>query len=163
MGLILKDKITQLMKGYPTVSDKYNVWPGTLAGSVSAKFGDVLIYSSTSKGYYEVPTGTITLDQIAGINVSTNVKLVQPWGDPNAEAVVAPGEALNILYDGFVAVELDSSAVKEKITAGAKVAILLATGKLTTSGVAGATDLPNYYFTGTYDDGSKIIAEICVK
>ena len=39
--LIIKDKIDMLMKGYPTVSDKYNVAGGVLTGNAAAQFGEL--------------------------------------------------------------------------------------------------------------------------
>ena len=163
-GLILKDSVTKLMAGYPTVSDKYNIWPGTLAGSTELKFGELVKYSST-KGFYEAITTTVTLADIAGINVATNVKLLKAYGEPNAVPTIAPGEAINLLLDGYVAIKLESSAVEANIAAGKAVAVLLASGKMTTSGVINATDMPGYTFTGTYQkltDGTYI-AEVRVK
>ena len=46
MGLILKDKIPMFKVGYPTVSDKYNITGGMLAGTAPAKFGDLVKFSA---------------------------------------------------------------------------------------------------------------------
>ena len=48
MSLIIKDKIKQLMRGYPTVSDKYNVEGGIVEGDTPLAFGDMVAYGSTT-------------------------------------------------------------------------------------------------------------------
>lgn len=163
-GLIINKDIPQLMKGYPTVSDKYNVAGGILAGTTPVKFGELVKYSATT-GYYEAITGTVTLADIAGINLATNVKLVNEYGNPDAEPQVNVGEALNLMLDGYAAVELDTTtADTTNIKAGKNVAVLLASGKLTTSGADVATDLPDYTFTGIYEmHGTALFAEIRIK
>lgn len=163
-GLIINKTIPQLMKGYPTVSDKYNVAGGILAGTIPVKFGELVKYSTTT-GYYEAITETVTLTDIAGINLATNVKLVNEYGNPDAEPQVNVGEALNLMLDGYAAVELDATTAETtNIAAGKPVAILLTSGKLTTSGAAGATDLPGYTFTGIHEmHGTALFAEIRVK
>lgn len=52
MSLIIKDKIKQLMRGYPTVSDKYNVEGGIIEGTNGVNFGDMVVYGSKT-GYYK--------------------------------------------------------------------------------------------------------------
>ena len=42
MGLIINNKIQELLKGFPTVSDKYNVLPAVLDGDAPVDFGDVV-------------------------------------------------------------------------------------------------------------------------
>lgn len=161
--LIIKDKINMLMKGYPTVSDKYNVAGATLvASSAPVQFGELVKYSGT-KGYYEAITGTVTLEQIAGFVLATNVKLNTVY--PQGGVEVKGGEAFNLVLPGsYLAVELEADAVEANIAAGKKVAVKLATGKLTTSGVASATDLPDVVFTGTYEKhGNVFYAEVLVK
>lgn len=161
MGLILKDKIPALMKGYPTMSDKYNVIGGILQGDTASPFGDILLYGDYT-GYYKAPSGAIAaVTDIAGINLATNVKLLTDWANPNGVVEVKTGEALNLLLNGYCAVELDSTAVDTDIVANKAVAVLLATGKLTTTGVADATDLPGYKFTGIKElHGAVYYAEI---
>lgn len=162
MGLIINKQIRMLIKGYPTVSDKYNVAGGILAGNTSVKFGELVKYSSTT-GYYEAITSAVDLTDIAGIILATNVKLTDTWaGETEPETKV--GEAFNLLLDGYVAVELDSSAVEANIAAGKSVAVILDTGKLTTSGAGSATDIPGYVFTGIKEKvGDVYLAEIKVK
>lgn len=167
MGLIIGKKIDMLMKGYPTVSDKYNVAGGTLTGDDAVKFGELVKFSDT-KGYYEAITETVTLADIAGFVVATNVKLVDSWGiDASNEPLTLPGEAFNLLVSGFIAIELDSGATEAKILPNTSVAVILASGKLTTNDkIAGSTivALPNVVFTGTYEKhGTTILAEILVK
>lgn len=161
MGLIIKDKIPSMMKGYPTMSDKYNVAGGVLSGTTSVGFGELVKYSS-SVGYYEAITSTVTLADIAGFVLATNVKLANEW--PANDAKVNPKEAFNLLLDGFIAVKLESTAVTANIKPGKACAVLLNNGKLTTSGVSTAVDLPNVEFTGfyeAYEDG--YLAEVRVK
>lgn len=171
MGLIIKDRIPMMIVGFPTISDKYNVAGATLTGSTPAKFGDLVVHSSTA-GYFEVPTSTISaVTDIAGFVLGTNVKLNEQW--PEGQVQTNPGEAFNITLPGtYMAVELDAGANTGDILPGATVAVILNTankyGKLTTSGASGATDFPAVVFTGTYenhgtDDAPKIVAEIYIK
>lgn len=169
MGLIIKDKIQELMKGYPTVSDKYNVSGAVLKGSSPAKFGELVKFGST-KGYFAAITSALSsVADIAGFVLATNVKLNELWPEGNVQ--VNPGEAFNLLINGFIAVELDDEVTVAQILANRQVHVILATGKLTTadkysSGVV--EPLPNCVFTGVYENqGSaaspKYIAEIYVK
>ena len=60
MSLIIKDKIQMLMRGYPTVSDKYDVAGGILEGAEGVKFGDVVQFGATAgyvKGFIAVELG----------------------------------------------------------------------------------------------------------
>ena len=165
MGLIIKDKIQMLMTGFPTISDKYNVAGATLAGSTNVHFGDLLKKSSTV-GYFEAIASSISsVDDLGGFIVGTNVKLAD--GFPGGEPVTKPGEAFNLLVNGFIAIKLDSGATTSYITPNAPVLVIYATGKCTTSDKASddtIVAIPNVYFTGTYElHGSDIIAEIYVK
>ena len=161
MGLIIKDKLPMLKVGYPTVSDKYNITGGVLAGSTAAKFGDLVKYSSTS-GYYEAITGTVALTDIAGFVLATNVKLASTWPDGGVQ--VEPGEAFNLVLPGsYLAIELDSAATEATIKANAPVYVIAASGKCT-SVVGSNLKLEGVVFTGIYEKhGSKIVAEILVK
>lgn len=165
MGLIINRNIPMLMVGYPTVSDKYNVAGATLVGSTSVPFGSLVKFSST-KGYYEAITSTVTLADIAGFVLATNVKLANNW--PATTWAVNPGEAFNlVLPNSFMAIELDSGADDDYILPNSGVYVILATGKLTTSDKASAgtiVALPNVVFTGTYEvHGTKLVAEIFIK
>ena len=165
MGLILKDRLTMLIKGYPTVSDKYNVSGAMLAGSTPVKFGDLVKRSSTP-GYFEAITDTVTLADIAGFVLATNVKLAENY--PGTLVQVNPGEAFNLMINGFIAIELNEDAVAADIIANAPVYVVLADGKLTTSTNAseGAiVALPNCVFTGIYEEHADgaLYAEIYVK
>lgn len=159
MGLIINDKIQMLMKGFPTVSDKYNVLPAVLDGTAAVGFGDVVVYSAT-EGYYTKPTAITAATEVAGFVVATNVKV--PENYPGTTIQVNPGEAFNLLHSGYIAVALDTGAVDANIAAGKTVAVL-PTGAITTSGVATAIDLTGVTFTGTKEtvDGVKL-AEIHV-
>jgi hypothetical protein len=160
--LIIKDKFAQLRKGYPTVSDKYNVAGGILdADSSSVAFGDLVQYGTTV-GYYTSAAGASSAANIAGIVLATNVKLTGTWPDTTDGSLAHAKEAFNLLLDGHVAVQLDSAATANQIAPGKKLAVILATGKLTTFDKVGAgvVEMPGYYFTGIYEDN---LAEIEVR
>lgn len=111
MGLIIGSKIKQLIKGYPTVSDKYDVEGGINAGPDALEFGAPIYYTGTS-GYY---TGTYAAGKFAGICLATNVKLVQPYGaGSSATAKTEKGEAFNVCVRGFVAVEVKGTETELK-------------------------------------------------
>lgn len=168
MSLIIKDKIPMFLKGYPTISDKYNIGGGILQGDTAVQFGELVKYSATT-GYYEAIKATVTLADIAGFAVATNVKLAEGFADN--EVQINPTEPFNVLINGYIAIEL-TDAVVANIEPNKAVAVFLNTaakyGKLTTSGVSGATDLPGVVFTGLYEnigttDAPVYLAEICVK
>ena len=157
MGLIINTKIQEMLKGFPTVSDKYNVLPAVLDGTAPVNFGDVVVYSTTD-GYYTKPTTITAAAQVAGFVVATNVKL--PENYPGTTIQVNPGEAFNLLHSGYLAVELDSGAVDANVAAGKGVAVL-PSGKITTAGVSTAIALTNVTFTGTKETvNGKRYAEI---
>ena len=159
MAMIIKDKLQMLMKGFPTVSDKYNVLPAVLDGTAPVNFGDVVVYSTTD-GYYTKPATITAAAQVAGFVVATNVKL--PENYPGTTIQVNPGEAFNLLHSGYIAVELDSGAVAANVAAGKGVAVL-PSGKITTAGVSTAIALTNVTFTGTKETvNGKRYAEIYV-
>lgn len=161
MGLIIKDKIPMFKVGYPTVSDKYNVTGGTLTGTKSVHFGD-LVKFSTTKGYYEAISTTVTIADIAGFVLATNVKLANDW--PATEVAVNPGEAFNLVLPGsYLAIELDSTAVEANVKANAQVYVIPATGKCTTVSSSNLA-LPGVVFTGMVEKhANKLVAEILVK
>lgn len=157
MAMIIKDKLQMLMKGFPTVSDKYNVLPAVLDGTAPVNFGDVVVYSTTD-GYYTKPATITAATQVAGFVVATNVKV--PENYPGTTVQVNPGEAFNLLHSGYIAVAVDSGATDSNIAAGKKVAVL-PNGKITTSGTATAIDLDGVVFTGTKETvGGVKLAEI---
>lgn len=157
MAMIIKDKLQMLMKGFPTVSDKYNVLPAVLDGTAPVDFGDVVVYSTTA-GYYTKPVTITAAAQVAGFVVATNIKL--PENYPGTTIQVNPGEAFNLLHSGYLAIELDTGAVDANVAAGKGVAVL-PSGKITTAGVATAITLTNVTFTGTKETvNGKRYAEI---
>lgn len=163
MSLIIKDKIKQLMRGYPTVSDKYNVEGGIIEGTDSVNFGDMVAYGSTT-GYYKKATTLTSIDEFAGFVLATNVKLEDTWGKTNDGPITNPGEAFNLFMNGFIAVQLKSDATVAKITNGAKVAVVLASAEVTTADKISAStivELPGYEFTGIYEQqGTILLAEV---
>ena len=157
MAMLIKDKLQMLMKGFPTVSDKYNVLPAVLDGTAPVNFGDVVVYSTTD-GYYTKPAAITAAAQVAGFVVATNVKL--PENYPGTTIQVNPGEAFNLLHSGYIAIELDTGAVDANVAAGKGVAVL-PSGKITTAGVSTAIALTNVTFTGTKETvNGKRYAEI---
>ena len=118
MSLIIKNKIPMFMKGYPTVSDKYNVSGGILTGSTPVKFGELVKRSGTA-GYFEAIATTVTLADIVGFALATNVKLAEEW--PARTIQINPGEAFNLLINGFIAIELDAGATIANVAAVAAV------------------------------------------
>lgn len=165
MGLIIGNKIQELMIGYPTVSDKYDVAPAVLAGSTAVKFGDAVTFASTD-GYFAAITSTLSdATSVAGFVLATNVKLAT--GFPGTEPEVKPGEAFNLLIKGFMAIELDSGATLSYATPNSAVHVILATGKMTTVDNYDAgtiVPLENVVFTGVTElQGSKKVAEIYIK
>lgn len=162
--LIINDKIQELMKGYPTVSDKYNVAGGILTGANPAQFGQLVKLSAT-KGYFEAITATNTINAVTdlgGFVLATNVKLATDW--PGTTVQVNPGEAFNLLVNGFMAVELAATAVEGDITANAVVKVLANGGITTNSDNTALGTIPNTVFTGLYEKrNNKIYAEVYVK
>lgn len=162
MSLIIKDKFPLFKVGYPTVSDKYNVLGGIFVSNddtVAVKFGDLVKFSGTT-GYYEKATGLTAASDVAGFVVATNVKLANEY--PGVSVEVKPGEAFNLLLDGFIAAKLDSSAVADDVKPNAQVYVTV-NGALTTAEQTNIA-LPNYRFTGQKENqDSAIVAEIYVK
>lgn len=169
MGLIIKDKIQALLKGYPTVSDKYNVQGGVLGGATKAKFGDVLKFTGTD-GSYAVAAGATKVEEIAGILLATNAKTPHEYPAENPISVM-PGEAVNLMLCGFVAVPVAADATPAEIAPGKGVAIVLASGALTTADKVSASTivaLPGWEFTGVLEnkgteEAKDLVAEIVIK
>lgn len=163
MSLIIKDKIKQLMRGYPTVSDKYNVEGGIIEGTDGVNFGDMVVYGSTT-GYYKKATALTDINEFAGFVLATNVKLEDTWCGENKGPVTYPGEAFNLFMNGFIAIALKSDATLAQIKNGAKVAVVLASAEVTTADkIAASTivELPGYEFTGIYEkQGATLLAEV---
>lgn len=163
MSLIIKDKIKQLMRGYPTVSDKYNVEGGIIEGTNGVNFGDMVVYGSKT-GYYKKATALTSINEFAGFVLATNVKLEDTWCGENKDPVTYPGEAFNLFMNGFIAIALESDATLAQIKNGAKVAVVLATADVTTADkIAKDTivELPGYEFTGIYEkQGATLLAEV---
>jgi len=161
--MIIKNKIDQLRKGYPTISDKYNVAGGILeSSSADAEYGDLIMYGTTT-GYYKKAVNIAAATDIAGVLLATNVKLTGTWPDDGATTTkTKKGEAFNLMLDGYVAIQLDAAYTPAETMAGKKLAVILATGKLTTLDkvAAGIIEMPGYYFTGIVENG---LAEIEIR
>ena len=159
MALIIKDKIKKFIVGYPTVSDKYNVSGAVLTGVQPVEFGD-LVGFSTTKGYFEKLTSVSAATDVAGIVLATNVKLNLQWPEGNVQTL--PGEAFNLLVNGFVAVKLDTAAVEGHVLAN-KPVYVTPQATLTTEEASNFA-LPNVVFTGEVEKhGDTLVAEIYVK
>lgn len=151
MGLIIKDKLQALIAGYPTVSDKYNVAGGILAGTDPVLFGELVKVTGTP-GYFEKAENLTAVTEIGGFALGTNVKLAQDW--PGNGVRYNPGEAFNLMINGFIAAELDANASVENkdaipCVAAASTDTTVQTGKTyytRTSSSAGA----GYLNDGTY-------------
>lgn len=167
MGLIIKNKIPELMQGYPTVSDKYDVAPAVLTGATDVKAGQVVALTSTA-GRYTAPGASTTIGQIAGFVLATNVKVPNTYPASTADQTYTAGDAFNLMIKGFIACPVTLGDA-ETITNGAAVYVMIGNaadaGVLTVAGHSGsgtATQLPGAYYTGvTTTVGSTVLAEIC--
>ena len=160
MSLIIGKKINMLKLGYPTVSDKYDVAGATLTGETKVAFGAPVSWdSSTGEGAY-VKAFTST-DTLAGFVVATNVKVPTTYPAED-NPVVLPGESLNLLVKGYVAVKCNASISTASIQPFAKLS-LNAAGEVIAYSDSAAKQV-NGYFTGVWEkQGSDIIAEIYVE
>lgn len=162
MGLIIKDKIRELMVGYPTVGDKYNITGGILSGTSPVKFGDLVMFDG---GYYKKVASASSVSKIAGFVLATNVKLAKGFGDN--EVLVNPGEAFNLVLGGsLLAVEINHVGEGDlAILPRGKVYVDLSDGQLYDDDDSGAyVELPGVELTGTYElQGEDIVVEILVK
>lgn len=165
MSLIIGEKINELMKGYPTVSDKYDVAPAVLEGDADVYFGDPVQFGDTNGYFKAVGANLASADKIAGFALATNVKVADQY--PGRTVSIKPGEGFNLCIGGFMAIELDSEATLAQCTANAKVHIILATGKLTTPDKYEASKtvpLNGVVFTGVSEtQGTTKLAEILIK
>lgn len=163
MSLILKDKIPYLMKGYPTVSDKYDVRGATLSStSEEGHFGDVVKFNGD--GFFTIASTTNTIAKatdVAGVLLATNVKLITDFFNGSSMNVATKsGEAFNLMTKGFVALEVKSGTDLTTLKEGLQVG-LTTDGKVELTTATGAVAMP-WYFTGiteTLDDGT-LLAEV---
>lgn len=154
MSMILNTSIKKLMKGYPTVSDKYDVTGGVLdSTSAAIAFGTVMIYTDTS-GVFAPIAAASTVADVAGVALSPNVKLTDTWHSNSQETLIQPGEAVNLCFNGFMAVEVEA-AVASAVKPGDKVG--LTSGKLVVAGTDNV--LSGWYFTGC-TEGNLVEIEI---
>lgn len=123
--MIIKDKIKALRKGYPTVSDKYNVAGGIVdAGANDLVIGELVQYTDTP-GKYKPAVNVNAIGDIAGIALAVNARLNPVWpNDGKTELKVKAGEAFDLFVDGWIAVQLDDGVVTEDKPAMAPVAFL---------------------------------------
>lgn len=168
MGLILNNKVNKFIKGFPTVSDKYNVSGAILMGDAPVQFGDMVKLGSQT-GYFTAVTSSNTLAEasdIGGIVLGTNVKLAEDY--PGKTVQVNVGEAFNLLINGFVAIQLDSGAKIEEVKPNASVYFTANGGFTTATATNKVGAIPSTVFTGEYEnvgttEAPVYLAEIYVK
>lgn len=175
MSMILNTKLPQLMRGYPTVSDKYNVRGATLSvDSGEGHFGDVVLIDDDKDGYFVVADSThaATATNVAGVLLATNVKLVTDFfGGSTAKAVTRPRETFNLMLEGYVALPVKVTAESGEPTLDDIKAALAEIkegddAKITTDGKVakdGTVDL-GWKFTGITEisDDGEPLAEVIV-
>lgn len=111
MGLIIKESLKKMMKGYPTISDKYDVEGGVNRGSQKIYFGDLVCFTTDliAGQYIDAAETTATAANIAGICVAENVKLVTEYPGQSKDATIEPGEAVTLMTRGFIAIAYDTA------------------------------------------------------
>lgn len=168
MSLILKDKIPSLMKGYPTVSDKYDVRGATLSSeSTEGHFGDIIVYDTENAGFFKVAETITSETDVAGVLLATNVKLITDFFNGSSMNVTTkPGEAFNLMTKGFVAMKLiDNDGELSKLTIGENVGVSYIGAGVCATTTERAVSMSNWYYTGTsetLDDGT-ILVEIEIR
>ena len=159
MSLILgKDGIQKLMVGYPTVSDKYNVGPAVAEDTIYP--GDLVVLGNGDHSSYVAATSDE--DTPMGFAIATNVKVPGTYPAPQGPVPFQAGEAFGLFVSGYLAVQLDASAVMDDVVEGAPMYIA-ASGKLTTV----APDPSGYQLVGNFTGvkemhGTAKVAEIFV-
>lgn len=159
MGLIYgKNGIRKLMVGYPTVADKYDVFPAVLDNASAAVYpGDVVVVTA-DHSVYEAASSIADFKDVAGIVIATNVKVPTAYPAPAGPVAFQPGEAFGLCKRGFIAVKLDADAVLANATENAPV-FITAAGKITT--VSTSNIATPWKFTGVSElHGSDKVAEI---
>lgn len=170
MGLIIKNKLPELMQGYPTISDKYDVAPAVVAATETGEIvaGQAVALTGTA-GIYTDVKATTAIGQIAGFVLATNVKVPTEYPAPATIQKYVAGQAFNLMIKGFIAAPVTLGDA-ETITNGQEVYIMIGgdfAGMLTVSGhteASGtATQLPGAFYTGLTmtNDAGTLLAEIC--
>lgn len=163
MGLILKDKIKKLQKGYPTRTAKEQTEGGVLGGTVDLLPGEVVCYGAQPGEF----TASFDATKIAGIALATNVKLVTTYPGKSLDAPFVPGEAINLMISGYIAVKLVESdfsttiagttptdAEKAALNAAVEAAIVEGANVDSSDGKVfglGNTNIENAFLTGVYE------------
>lgn len=149
MGLILNNKIKKLQKGYPTRTAKEQVEGGVLGGTENLLPGNVVCFGAQPGEF----TATFNATKIAGFALATNVKLVTTYPGESKDAPFCPGEAINLMISGYIAVELAAGT-----TVNEGDAVTTANGKTFS---VGTLEGFNAFFTGVTEKvGSVTLAEI---
>ena len=167
MGLIIKNKIQELMKGYPTISDKYDVAPAVLEGATAVGAGELVALGSTAGRYTAVSSST-AIGSIAGFCLASNVKVPNTYPASTADQSYVAGDAFNLMIKGFIAAPVKLGDA-ETITNGQAVYVMIggvAAGAITVSGhteaSGSATQLPGAFYTGLVETVNGVkLAEIC--
>lgn len=167
MGLILNQKIKKLQKGYPTRTAKEQTEGGVLGGDYELAPGQLVKFGVQAGEYNAVnATASITLaSQVAGIALATNVKLVNKYPGESLDAPFVPGEAINLMTSGYIAVALTGLSATtisgtipteaEKATAEAAAKAAVVEGTAVTCDKTGAFGTGsitlNAVYTGIYE------------
>ena len=166
MGLIIKNKLPSLMRGYPTISDKYDVAPAVLEGSTTVAAGSPVALGSTA-GRYTAFGASAAITDFAGFVLASNVKVPNTYPASTVDQTYSEGEAFNLMIKGFIAVPVKLGDA-ETISNGQQAYIMVggvAAGAITISGhteaSGSATALPGVYYTGlTETVNGQLLAEI---
>lgn len=155
MSLIIKDKIQQLMIGYPTLANKYDVVPAMLEGETPADWGTPMMYGSETGRYVPLASASAITD-LAGFVMSTNVQVPTTYPAPEVRHA-RPGEAFNLFVGhGGIALKLTTAVTTlTEIKEGMPVAIRFSDGALgTKTAISTGTveAIPNAHFTGVYEN-----------
>lgn len=157
MGMIINTKLPKFKLGYPTVSDKYNVDSGVLAGTAKEglPYGTILMFGENAGEYVAFDGADVAT--IAGPMTAVNVKIADPY---TGEVKVMPGQACSRLLDGYIALVIDSDTNVTSVKPGKAVSFAVADGKVVL-GVGKTTTIPGWYFTGLTDEADgNLLAEI---
>lgn len=148
MGLIIKESLKKMMKGYPTISDKYDVEGGVNVGATAIKFGELVLFSDEKiAGKYIAFSDAKKTNGVAGICIAENVKLVTTYPGESKDATIEPGEAVTLMSRGFIAVELAAGVTS---VAAEDAVYFDAYGKFTNSS-SSSTALAGAKFTGAIE------------
>jgi len=164
MGLVLNKSIKKMQKGYTTAINVNNIEGGTLAGTKTATFGQ-LVAKTTTVGSYKAVDADQTISaatDIAGIVVATNIKSPTTWPAESPNPVYQVNEVFDLLLTGRIAIALTSTETIANVVPGAQVYVTAA--GVFTSASTGNYAYPNAKFTGLNEKqaDNSYLAEISI-